>query len=255
MLEGCRQLYEAAGSGAYKEFFLHKMEAVVRNDGSISIQNQESENHAIHTPGLGKSLFWMYEHSEDEKYKQAIEKQIALVKGRYKEPLLPYMFTGRALYLTQPFYMEYETKCHNKAEYKDIVKFLAKDRKLETVFDLDTAWYLMALADVLGCMSIEIYEHYRFLEENLKRIIRQFAGSKDSLPDRGKPDFAIMLGYAVLKACNQKNLNPEKYGSIGEELIESVIDSRDSMDSKETVGLLLMAYAQLLLFRGQMQPA
>ncbi len=202
--------------------------------------------------------------------------------------------------------MEYETKYHNKAEYKDIVKILAigglkqKDasnlgaiegQKLssnaaegqeldsnaieeqnpnvltgqelnpnayswqDAASVKDAGWYLMALADVIGCMSIEIYEHYRFLEENLKRNVRQYIQDRNSLWEAGKNDFGTMLGYVILKACSQKNLNPEKYGEIGQELVTERMDALDFVKRKESAGLLMMAYAQLLRFKGGHMPA
>lgn len=264
MLEGCRQLYEAAGDRTYKDFLLQRIEKTVDHEGSISINKQESENCKFESAGAGRLLFWVHSYSGEEKYQKAIEKQIALVKNQYQDVSTPQKTDGRTLYLTQPFYMEYETKCHNKAEYKDIVKLLAgafdidqigveTDKISEDALE-DIGWYLMALTDVIGCMSMEIYEHYRFLEEKLKRTIRLFTSSADSLPGSGKSDFCIMMGYVILKACNQKNLNAEKYGSIGGGLVENAVSSWNPTDSKKTVGLLMMAYAQLLLFRGHMQP-
>lgn len=268
MLTGSRQLYEASGDDIYLDFFMRSMENIVREDGSISMQGMENAlredgsvsmrhqeqkpgDRKIQSIGMGREFIWMYEYSRIEKYKAAVERQIASVKELCRKLSEEDLKDGRLLYLTQPFYMEYETKYHNKAEYKDIVKILSIGGQKQK----DALWYLMALADVIGCMSIEIYEHYRFLEENLKRNVRQYIQDRDSLREAGKNDFGTMLGYVILKACSQKNLNPEKYGEIGQELVTERMDALDFVKRKESAGLLMMAYAQLLRFKGGHMPA
>ncbi len=269
ILEGCRQLYEASGDNTYQDFLIQKMNTIINSGGSVSVLEHDSENYSIYTAGAGRCFIWLAEHSKQEKYKTAVERQISMLKAQCRESSVFHQPDGRLLYLTQPFYMEYESKYHNKAEYKDIVNLLALGQKADTdsltaAFMEDILWYLMALVDVISCMSIEIYEHYRFLEENLKRIIRQFVhsdqglseGFSEILSDEGiekKNRCCSMLGYVILKACNQKNLNSEKYGAAGKKLVEQAADSLDfGKNCKNNIetGLLMMAYAQFLLFRG-----
>lgn len=232
LLDGCRQLYEATGAGVYRELFVHRMERIVGSDGSLSLGDSAHG-------ALGRNLFWMAEHTGEEKYMAAIDKQIAHVKESSAELAGETKADGRWLYLTQPFYMEYETKRHNKAEYKDIVRLMdfgvADWLRQPGDGKKQAGWLLMALVDVLGCMSMEIYEHYRELEENFKNIIRQLAGG------------GTMAGYAILKACRQKNLNAERYGGIGKKLLDHTTGSLDFKDCEEA-GVRMMAYAQLLAF-------
>lgn len=50
--------------------------------------------------------------------------------------------TGQHLYEVLPFYMEYETRYHNKAGYNDIVNQLTEMRSGK-----DAIWYVMALIE------------------------------------------------------------------------------------------------------------
>ncbi len=250
LLAGTRQMYEASGSSVYLEFFMHKMEQIVCGDGSISMPQQKPKDRKMQCTGMGRELLWMYAYSGNEKYKKAADWEIVSVREQTRGLLQKYSGEdSMLLYLTQPFYMEYETKYHNKAEYKTIVELLSVAGRCMAAGE-GAGWYLMALADVIGCMSMEIYEHYRFLEEILKKNVRRLIKDSDSLPKDEDHDLGILLGTAVLKACSQKNLNLEKYAQAGLSLIGERMNALDFVKRKKTVGLLMMAYAQFLRFGG-----
>lgn len=252
-------MYALSGKEKYKKAIDHEIVSVRELSGEIlSGRSKEraadfcktcSEgNAAVHDRGQKPE-----EHAAVHDRGQELKEHAAAYAGGYGEETFGMSF-GRQLYLTQPFYMEYETKYHNKAEYKMIVQLLSAIGQ-DVKADKDTGWYLMALTDVIGCMSIEIYEHYRFLEENLKRNVRRLIQDRDSLPKGGEHDFGMMLGTVILKACSQKNLNPEKYADAGLALVRERMNVLDFVKRKESVGLLMMAYAQLLQFGGGHAPA
>lgn len=254
IIEGCRQLYMAAGKDSYKSFLLQALECIVDQEGNLSMGG-ESGVCSAWMAGIGRTLFWAWEDSGADRYKKAINQLVEALKCQNVQGQ-----DARMLYLTQPFYMEYETKCHSKAAYKSIVQQMTQAAEsMAGQSGPDFGWYLMSLVDVIGSMSMEIYEHYRSLEEILKRAVRGYIGSKrgrtDDVPvvmesgDSLEQDVSGMLGYVILRACNQRNINPEKYWEIGRELTDN-IDCQVPTNDKETVGIRMMIQAQLLLFHG-----
>lgn len=149
------------------------------------------------------------------------------------------------MFAVYPFYMEYETRYHNKAEYAKIVRQLLALAPSEQAYMEQTGWYLMTVIDVIDSMSREIFEHYKSLEEIFKKTIRNIlaAGWNN---DFSKKESA-MMGYSIVKACNLGVLNSEKYAEIGLSMIDGLIkEPFDSKDS-ERMGIAMMAYAQRLI--------
>ena len=79
------------------------------------------------------------------------------------------------MFSVYPFYMEYETRYHNKAEYAQIVRQLLALAPSEQADMEQKGWYLMAVIDVIDSMSREIFEHYKSLEEIFKKTIRNIS--------------------------------------------------------------------------------
>ncbi len=65
--------------------------------------------------------------------------------------------SGSVMFAVYPFYMEYETRYHNKAEYAQIVRQLLTLAPSEQTDMEQTGWYLMAVIDVIDSMSREIF--------------------------------------------------------------------------------------------------
>ena len=145
------------------------------------------------------------------------------------------LMTGQHLYEVLPFYMEYETRYHNKAGYNDIVNQLTEMRSGK-----DAIWYVMALIDVLDHMSIEIFEHYKSLQEIFKKTIKCIPLGGDAKMQK------VCMGYAILKACNIGILNPEKYLETGRTLIDGAIDEPFDQKDDVSMGIMMMAYAQFI---------
>ena len=131
--------------------------------------------------------------------------------------------------------MEYETRYHNKAGCNDIVNQLTEMRSGK-----DAIWYVMALIDVLDHMSIEIFEHYKSLQEIFKKTIKCIPLGGDAKMQK------VCMGYAILKACNIGILNPEKYLETGRTLIDGAIDEPFDQKDDVSMGIMMMAYAQFI---------
>ena len=102
-------------------------------------------------------------------------------------------------------------------------------------------WYLMALIDVIGTMSEEIYEHYRTLGDLFKELVKGILPCKDAEPG--------MFGYAICKACRIGVLNREKYAAEGIKLVELCYRQMDDESNNENMGICMMAYAQTQMLK------
>lgn len=237
-MESCRQLAESAEDGAFDTYVFRMLEHIVFASDGAWISGGAGRC------GIGRSLFWAYGRSGDIRCKQAIE---SLIKRLNKTDLRD--ADAKMLYFTQPFYMEYETKCHNKAGYNEIVKRMLKAAgTIAGGCTQEMGWYLLALSDVIECMSMEIYEHYRTLTDLLKEIIKGYVcadGSNAGTVADAKESFLGMLAYAILKACSLGCLNTEKYQHIGRKLADDVIHRELSGEDLQSVAIRMMLRAQV----------
>lgn len=101
-------------------------------------------------------------------------------------------------------------------------------------------WYLVSLIDVLDEISIEIYEQYNGYKVLFKEAIAGILQYQDKesklfyqVIDRPEADGnyletsgSAMIAYAILKGCRLGILQEEKYRSIGEGILNSIIENR-----------------------------
>ncbi|RDY30385.1 glycosyl hydrolase family 88 [Lachnotalea glycerini] len=206
VLMGCVQLYRATGDSMYKDFIIEYMKQFINDDGTINHFEKEKYNiDSIHT---GKVLFFLYDETKEEKYKNAIENLMDQLREHprtksgnfWHKEIYPNQIWLDGLYMAQPFYMEYETKFENKEHYEDIVnqfknvrKYIYDEEKGLYYHAFDEAklqkwadkvtgkspnfwlramgWYLMALIDTMDVMSKEIFEQYKALEGIFKEAV------------------------------------------------------------------------------------
>lgn len=258
ILEGCKQLHRATGAQEYKEFILQYAE---KNMTEENLQEFFSKGR-IDNVHLGRILFFLYDVTGEERFLKAIEagKKQIIMQPRTDDKLFRVneageAFDGKSMYKVFPYYMEYETVFHKKAEYNDIVSQLKSGIIGRKTYN-NIEWYLMTLIDVIDCMSLEIYEHYKSLEEIFKATIKQVLQSELKLQcslEEKKADQEVirqaMLGYAILKACNIGVLNAEKYSEIGLAFMDGAIDNPCTMDDKFAMGICMMAQAQSILLK------
>lgn len=110
--------------------------------------------------------------------------------------------------------MDVRESVKDKANYADIVAWFRAQGELDTE-------HLVLLADTVGEMSEEIFEHYdalcRILKGELQRIRRLCAekGCQEAVPDEA---MRHQLAYVVGKACGERAVLPEKYEGLMKEL-------------------------------------
>ena len=206
VLVGSIQLYQVTNNPFYKEFIVNYMKNFINEDGTINHFDKAQYN--IDSINTGKVLFFLYEETNEEKYRKAIDVVMDQIKTHprtksnnfWHKNIYPNQIWLDGLYMAQPFYMAYETKFNNKENYNDIIsqfanvrKFLYNEEKMLYYHGYDEAriqpwadketglsknfwlramgWYLMAIVDTMDEMSEEIFEHYKALEELFKEAI------------------------------------------------------------------------------------
>lgn len=275
ILMGCRQMHEVTQEQEYLDFIMKYLEPLIAEDGII--RNYELELFNIDSINAGKILFYIYDLTKEEKYRKAIEFLMERLRKhpRTKEnnfwhkSIYPNQVWLDGLYMALPFYMEYETRYDGKEEYSDILAQYRNVRRL--MFDEEKklyyhgydesreqpwsnkktgrsanfwlrsmGWYLMSLVDVLGEMSIEIYEQYRELADLLKETVKGILQYQDPesrlfyqvIDRREEPgnyletSGSAMVGYAILKGCRLGVLSKEHYQKIGMEIIEALVQQK-----------------------------
>lgn len=264
MVNACMQLHQATEEARYLNFLMDYVKEFVGEDGSIqyfdsSKLNKDSIN-------AFKVLLYIYDVSQEEKYFKAIEDLQQGIRNLPRDEKGIFLAgengiadsKGKTFYELLPFYMEYETRFHKKAEYNDIVMQCQSMKEEEK-----DEWYLLALVDIMEAMSIEIFEHYKTLEQLFKDKVRKMLSTKEVNVEE-ETGSTFRIAYAIIKACRIGALSREKYEAAGLGILEggiqkvlSLSGEENSLSEKtvsikpECMGSLMMAYAQKLMLQKQ----
>ena len=270
VLVSVKQMYDALGDEKYFSFISEYLKSFVVEDGTI--ENKYADSFDASSVNCSKLLFFMYDKTGEEKYHNAIE---AVMKLLRENPVMlsPDKISMEELYMVQPFYMEYETRYDKKAKYSDIIKqFERADNLLgaENKNIEQTCLYLISLIDALSAMSFEIYEKYRKLQDMFKLSLAGLLKCYDkengtycgeNAGDAGNAMIAdamvadAMIAYAIIKACRMGIILKEKYAADGMEIVESLMKNKltDIFNDTRAVGPFLSAYGQYLQLKEEME--
>lgn len=280
LLKGCINLYQVTNEMFYKDYILKYTEKLIDSEGKI--KGYENGNFTLEHMNLGGTLIWAYGQTKEEKYKLAIDalkKEVPKFKVEWKNTIQCGCMEDdmKKFCSVQPFYMEYETKFENKECYEEIItqfrdarKYLFNSNEAQIHFRNDgakpeniaiygedssacetVAQYLLALIETMDKTSIEIFEHYRLLEQYFKEVIKV---CPELLHIEGNEKISIIVAYAVMKACNEKVLLAEKYYGFAEVLLNNILiyfhngETKDELWSNlRMVGILMMTYSQYMV--------
>lgn len=253
---GMKHMYDALEDERCLIRIRDLMENCAADDGEMQIDGGK-QSEAVRA-NYGKLLFFMYEKTGDEKYQKAIEKVMHELKG-YLDEQSDQCMPMEELYMTIPFYMEYETKYDKKEKYSDVVKQLEKAESQIETEDSATdqiGLYMAALIDTLFAMSSEIYEKYRKIQDMFKHALKKLLCLRDDEKDafciKGADNAGnAMAAYAILRACRMGIIIKEKYAPLGTEIIERLNDNNleEIFKDTRTAGIFVSAYAEYLLFK------
>lgn len=212
-IDGCMILailetYKTTKEEKYLKFADAYIDYRVNEDGTITGYSVEKYN--LDDINAGKTLFELYDLTGKEKYRKAIDLIYSQLEGQprtkegnfWHKKIYPNQVWLDGLYMAQPFYMEYETRFHEKQNYKDIFQqffivaekmrdektglyYHAYDSSKEMFWcDKETGlsknfwlralgWYSMALLDTLYKADASYGEEY----EKLKQIFMDLMDS------------------------------------------------------------------------------
>ncbi|MCM1145976.1 MAG: glycoside hydrolase family 88 protein, partial [Lachnoclostridium sp.] len=273
MLMGAQKMYEAAGEDKYFSFIKSSMEELLAQDGALKSYPAEAEN--IEGISCGRILYFLYDKTKEEKYRKAVDNVIDRLRECPRHDCGNFLYQTKeadeswldALYMTQPFYMEYETAYDKKEKYNDIINqfenvrgflYNKKEEFTGSGFSLKSVGaYLAALIDTMDNMSFEIYEQYRTLQDAFKLTLKSILPYQDkssklfSLADGADAAGNAMISYAVMKACRMGIVLKEKYAVSAMKMIESLSDDAYADKGALTgdavgAGIFLMADSQYL---------
>lgn len=255
-LLAAQDVYGATGDENAFAFIRKYYDVFLLDNGEI--RDGLTENAADRVNG-SRCLFFLYDKTGEEKYRLAIEKTMNCLRGMPKCERGNFTYQEEcskeaaveALYRLMPFYMEYETTYDKKEKYNDIIaqfetaqKMLYDEEKgLKEQALLSLARYLTALADTMDCMSVEIYEQYRKLQDMFKIILKSVLNVREKAD--GEED--ALIGYCILKACRMGILLKEKYVDNGMEIVEKLLEKSERAEGETMKSALFMAYVQYML--------
>ena len=121
-------MYAIRKDEKYLQFADHFIDCKVNEDGTINGYDVSELN--IDNINAGKTLFELYDLTGKEKYRRAIdliysqiEQMPRTEEGNFwHKKIYPNQVWLDGLYMCMPFYMEYETRFHDKKGYADIFK-------------------------------------------------------------------------------------------------------------------------------------
>ena len=151
-------------------------------------------------------------------YVMANEAYLKLLRAQFDLLTAEEQAKPENLYLYQPARAEYDARFGGMREQKAIAALFraARDRLYPAVTD---GYYMMALADTLEKMNIQIYEHYRVLADLLLEAARV------CLPEPG-----VMAQYALMKGVRMGVLDPEKYLPAARRAFERTARTAENAD-------------------------
>ena len=126
MIKAILEMYAITKDDKYLKFADDFIDCKVNADGTIEGYDVNELN--IDNVNAGKTLFELFDLTGKEKYRKAIDlvySQVAQMprtkEGNFwHKNIYPDQVWLDGLYMCQPFYMEYETRFHDKKNYDDI---------------------------------------------------------------------------------------------------------------------------------------
>jgi len=101
-------------------------------------------------------------------------------------------------------------------------------------------WHLMALVDVMSAMNKEMYADYRayvdifrktldgvlFYQDQKSKLFYQVVDHRENPKNYLETSGSVMIAYAIIKACNMRIIDSEKYYKIGCEIFENIVTQK-----------------------------
>ena len=258
LLNGLVYYYKKTKETAVRDILVSYGNTWIDKDGSL----KSIEDASFAKFYAGNVLYFLYEETQDERYRKAIESIKAGMekKERTEEGTICVEKTAsdlaifRALSNLLPFYMRYETVFHKKENYNDVMlqfknirdRFFDEDKMLylkEEASLTDMAWFALALAQTIEATSEEIYEQYHALQTMLRESIKGML-AYDKL-EEADASTLFMMSAAMLMGCRERALLTEKYEKKADEMrlaALKLVDEKQLLSDSVLLGAMIMAY-------------
>ncbi len=255
------QLYETTQKAEYLSVIRNYFDAFLSENGEIAggLETDCSGSRI----NVSRCLFFLYDETGEEKYRKAVGTVMNRLRtwsrcecgnfvcGTEKTASVD------ALYMLLPFYTAYETVYDKKEKYNDIIGQFENVRKLLYDTDkecggvqelplMDRVKYLTALVDTIDCMSIEIYEQYRKLQDMFRQALQDVLQYRKE--EKGVCENAL-IAYCILKACGMGIILKEKYVGTGMEIVEKLAEA----ELPEKTGVFVSACGQYLRMKKELE--
>ena len=251
-------LYQTGGKPPFRETVLSWLEKRVGRDGGIDLGAESADSGK---EALGAALLFAMRETQDGRYRLAadklMEKAGAIPNGALDESAA--LLGMEDTFLLMPFRAEYDVSLGSRQWARFIA---ARFRALRNALPMEglplpvLGLYLAALTDTLEKMDIQLYEHYRVLEDllveaaglALRRINGEtgfFGGPPQSARDMGG---GALTAYALMKGARLGWLDgeryPEKAGGVFRRIAGALQDGPDEPPARKAKYACLMALAE-----------
>lgn len=206
MITSILALHEMTGEEKYLRFADTFMSAYVKEDGRI--ETYDAAEYNLDNVQPARNLFPLYDRTGRERYRRAMETVRAQLETmpRTKEgsfwhkKIYPNQVWLDGLYMAQPFYMQYETRYHEKHGCLDSFTQFATARKRmrdaktglyyhgydesremywadkgtgcsQNFWLRSLGWFTAALTDTIEVMDEQLYYEYRTLQDMLRDFV------------------------------------------------------------------------------------
>lgn len=206
VLIGEEAMYGATGDERYFDSIKNYVDRYVRQDGTI--KGYDPEEYNIDRIPSGRVLYLLYDNTGDVRYLKAVEQLMTQIRNQprtrcrnfWHKKIYPYQIWLDGLYMGMPFYMIYEKRFDQCANYPDIINQFKNVRKLlfdqekklyyhacdesREVFWADPetglsanfwtramGWYLMALTDCYEILGDDYPDYRTVLQKLLQEAI------------------------------------------------------------------------------------
>nr|MBP8836507.1 hypothetical protein [Lachnospira sp.] len=227
LILGLEKLYQATGDADYHTFAKKAVDNLVAEDGTYAkAEGSLSDNLFGNALFAVRAMDTVYNPQDTaaEKTEKAILKQEKVMTSGARfdatETCAGTFSTKLSdAYLTQPFYMNYETKFGGKEQYNDIIAqfnilqekaYPSVENELgNAAADLEMAAYAAAAVDTMEVMEQPLYEIFDRLRQILKQVVAAMnTKSLDTFAKEAR-EAGLFYAYAVLKGCRMKALITE----------------------------------------------
>lgn len=205
MLSSILELYRLRKDRKYLDFVIHYTDYFVSEDGKI--KTYDPSNYSLDDLSESRILFDLWEYTQNEKYRKAIEYTYTQIKTNprtvegnfWHKPRHPHQVWLDGLFMAQVFYMRYETQMNHKSHYSDIrhqyenVRKIMYNEEVKLYYhgydssrqsfwcDKTTGlskgywlralgWYITSIVELLSDMD-STHEDYPFYQDLLKEAI------------------------------------------------------------------------------------